>query len=101
MLRILRGEGNPMSTSCIRERMIDRMSDTSRLVERLCQKDLVNRDACCSDKRRVDVTISTRGLELIESIEQSGKPSLDELMGNLSEEEAFLLSDLLDKARGK
>ena len=100
MLRILKGEGKPLSTSCIRERMIDRFSDTSRLVERLCQKDLVNRDACCSDKRKVDVTVSQKGLDLIQMVERDARPTLDQLLANLSEEEAHLLSELLDKARG-
>ena len=99
MLRILRGAGDPISTRCIRERMIDKMSDTSRLVERLCQKDLVNRDACCSDKRRVDVTISAKGLKLVATVESTNS-GIHEMLSNLTEEEAFLLSDLLDKIRG-
>ena len=98
MLRILRGAGKPMSTSCIRERMIDRMSDTSRLVDRLCQKGWVNRDACCFDKRRVDVTVSQKGLDLILEIE-GADTSLEKLLTNLTDEEALLLSSLLDKVR--
>lgn len=98
MLRILRGAGDPISTRCIRERMIDKMSDTSRLVDRLCQKGLVNRDACCSDKRRVDVTISEQGLQLVSSIE-STNTGLEEMLSKLTEEEAYLLSNLLDKIR--
>ncbi len=98
MLRILRGADEPVSTSCIRERMIDKMSDTSRMVERLCQKGWVNRDACCFDKRRVAVTISPKGKQLIESIEALSH-DFDDMMNNLSPEEAELLGKLLDKIR--
>ncbi len=98
ILRILRGAGKPISTSCIRERMIDRMSDTSRLVKRLCQKGWVNSEACCSDKRRVDVTISNEGLGLIKIIEESDA-GIENFLQNLSDEEAAVLNKLLDKIR--
>jgi len=98
MLRILRGAAKPLSTSCIRERMIDKMSDTSRMVERLCQKEWVKRDACCFDRRKVDVTISQKGLDLIAEIESSDV-QLENDMSSLTEEEAKLLGDLLDKLR--
>ncbi|MDX1686291.1 MAG: MarR family transcriptional regulator, partial [Saprospiraceae bacterium] len=49
VLRILRGSGKPLTTSVIRERLIDKMSDTSRMVDRLCKKGLVDRRQCCVD----------------------------------------------------
>jgi len=98
MLRILRGAAKPLSTSCIRERMVDKMSDTSRMVERLCQKEWVERNACCNDRRKVDVTISPKGLDLILEVE-SNDVQLEDDMSKLSEDEANQLSNLLDKLR--
>ena len=55
ILRILKGSATPLSTLQIRERMLDRMSDTSRIVERLLKKGWVHKVVCASDKRLVDV----------------------------------------------
>ena len=99
VLRILRGAGKPLSTACIRERMIDKNSDTSRLVDRLSKKEWVNRASCCVDKRKVDVTISQKGLDLIAILENDDL-QLEDFLQNLNLEEAKLLSNLLDKMRG-
>jgi len=99
VLKILKGASKPISTSCIRGRMVERMADTSRLVERLCSKGWVNREACCSDKRLVDITISQKGLDVINEIEENVDVSAI-IDSNLKPEEAKLLSDLLDKLRG-
>lgn len=100
ILRILRGQMPiPISTQEIRNRMVDRMSDTSRLVERLYQKELVDRRECAADRRLVDVLITQKGLALLHLID--GRH--DELMGiyhALSEQEARQLNELLDKLRG-
>ncbi|MCB0837361.1 MAG: MarR family transcriptional regulator [Bacteroidetes bacterium] len=99
VLRILRGQfPKPMSTSCIRERMLDHMSDVSRIVDRLVKKDLVKRNVCKSDKRLVDVVIGKKGLEVLEEIDNKIN-ILDELIGNLTEQEAETLNELLDKLR--
>ena len=68
VLRILKGAGHPITTSEIRKRLLDKMSDTSRIVERMVQKDLVIRMTCPKDKRLVDVTISEKGLQLLSDI---------------------------------
>jgi len=99
VLRILRGAGEPLSTSIIRERMLDKMSDTSRMVDRLHTKGLVVRKTCPSDKRLVDVTLSDAGHELLVKLDQFDD-HMDAILDNLSPNEAKLLSDLLDKARG-
>lgn len=100
VLRILRGQHpKPVSTSEIRVRMLDRMSDVSRIVDRLLKKELVERKTCKSDKRLVDVKISEKGLNLLEDMEV-GQTSLDKHLSNLTEAEAHALSDLLDKLRG-
>ena len=99
VLRILRGaHPTPISTATIRERMLDKMSDTSRIVDRLCQKDLVVRKPCKQDKRLVDVTISDRGLKILEKIDNNST-ELDGFL-KLSEKEAVQLNSLLDKSRG-
>ena len=66
ILRILRGAGKPISTLQIRERMLDKMSDTSRIVDRLVLKGLAKKTVCANDKRLVDVSISTKGKTLLE-----------------------------------
>src|SRR6187399_562326 len=61
ILRILRGAGEPLSTLQIRQRMLDRMSDTSRIVDRLVKKGLVKKSICKLDRRLVDVVITDKG----------------------------------------
>ena len=99
VLRVLKGAGEPISTSVIRERLLDKMADTSRMVDRLFQKGLVLRNACEYDKRLVDVSISREGEKLLASL-KGINPGLDDILSNLTEEEADKLSGLLDKARG-
>lgn len=99
VLRVLKGAGNPISTSVIRERLLDKMADTSRMVERLYQKGLVLRSSCKFDKRLVDVSISPEGEKLLSGLKNIN-PGLDEILAGLTEEEAEMLSGLLDKARG-
>lgn len=97
ILRILRGE-SPLSTLQIRERMLDKMSDTSRLVERLIKKELLEKKSCTADKRLVDVTITQKGLALLASLDAE-TAGLDNLLTHLSKEEATMLNNLLDKIR--
>ena len=98
ILRILRGAGKPISTLQIRERMLDKMSDTSRIVDRLVLKGLAQKNTCKNDKRLVDVSISAKGKKLLEKIDQHEK-DMDAFFGNLSETEAKTLNKLLDKIR--
>jgi MarR family transcriptional regulator, 2-MHQ and catechol-resistance regulon repressor len=98
ILRILRGSyPNPLSTLQIRERMLDKMSDTSRIVDRLIVKDLVIKTISSKDKRLVDVIINEKGLDLLKRIDEVDIVS--QIMTNMSEEEAEQLSNLLDKMR--
>ena len=98
ILRILRGNTAPLSTLQIRERMLDKMSDTSRIVERLIAKGYVEKCVNKNDKRLVDVTISPKGLELMNNLDAHSS-ELDDFLSNLSETEVQLLNKLLDKAR--
>lgn len=99
-LRILRGQyPKAASNNLIKERMLNSMSDISRLVDRIVAKGLVSRTQCAKDKRSVDLVITEKGLQLLEEVEEEMMLS-DLLPHNLTEEEAGLLSDLLDKLRG-
>jgi DNA-binding MarR family transcriptional regulator len=100
VLRILRGsEGDCLSTSCIRDRMIDRMSDASRIVERLCKKGLVCRTQSPKDRRLVEVRISEDGLELLERIDAK-QTEMEADFSQLTESDLVQLNTLLDKLRG-
>jgi DNA-binding MarR family transcriptional regulator len=98
ILRILRGSEKPLSTLQIRERMLDKMSDTSRIVDRLVIKGLVKKTVCESDKRLVDVTISDTGKKLLEKLD-AFEMDIDTIVKSLSEQEATTLNNLLDKLR--
>jgi MarR family 2-MHQ and catechol resistance regulon transcriptional repressor len=99
ILRILRGNHpTPLSTLTIRERMIDKMSDTSRIVDRLLSKGMVKKVICKKDRRLVDVSITDKGLKLLEKLDKR-QDEMDEILSNLSEKEATTLSKLLDKIR--
>ena len=100
ILRILRGSNRPMSTLQIRERMLDKMSDTSRIVERLLKKGLVEKKVCPSDKRLVDVIIAKKGSALLEKLDRKNV-ELDNILQGLTEEEAQMLNHLLDKMRDR
>src|SRR6476620_10027639 len=64
ILRILKGSGIPLSTMQIRERMLDRMSDTSRIIDRMVTKGIVEKKPNDNDKRLVDITITAKGLDI-------------------------------------
>lgn len=99
ILRILRGSHpEPLSTLQIRERMLEKMSDTSRIVDRLIAKGLVKKLTCKNDRRLVDVIISDKGKKLLERLDTK-QDEIDGVLGNLSEKDANILSDLLDKIR--
>lgn len=100
ILRILRGQyPNPCTVNLLKERMLDKMSDASRLVDRLLEKGLLERRTCENDRRRVDITITPAGLDLLKKVDED-ENKLYTRMNMLSEEEASLVNDLLDKLRG-
>ena len=100
VLRILRGAyPNPYTTSQVRDRMLDKMSDASRIVERLVKKGLVNRTTTKSDKRLVDVIISDNGLELLNSIDRPLGHEMSNTFARFTEEEREIFTILLDKMR--
>jgi DNA-binding MarR family transcriptional regulator len=98
ILRILRGADKPLSTLQIRARMLDKMSDTSRIVDRLVAKELVEKNTCPTDKRLVDVVLSKKGFAMLEKLDQLNH-HLDALMKGISEKEANAMNQLLDQLR--
>ena len=100
LLRILRGQyPHPASITLLKERMLDKMSDASRLVERLLSKGLVERKICPKDRRKVDVIISKKGLKVLDKIDKTND-EMDRYLKNLTTKEAEQLNYLLDKLRG-
>lgn len=99
ILRILKGAGQPISTQVIRERMIDRMSDISRIVDRLVTKGVVTKIVNPADKRLVDITINEAGCKLITAVTENLE-AIGPALPNLTVEDAQQLNRLLDKIRG-
>jgi DNA-binding MarR family transcriptional regulator len=99
ILRILRGQ-YPNSTSAteIKSRMLDKNSDVSRLLDRLLAKKVISKRVSPNDKRAADVNLTEEGLELLKAIDRK-QTQIDSVL-LLNDEEALLLSDLLDKSRG-
>jgi len=99
VLRILKGQyPGYASIFLIRERMLDKMSDASRIVERLRLKGLVVREFGAKDKRSVEVTITPKGLKLLEDM-QPEVFQLESLLRHIDTQEINQLNDLLDKIR--
>lgn len=98
ILRILRGAGEPLSTLQIRERMLDKMSDTSRIVDRLILKGFVKKSTCTHDKRLVDVVITEAGLQVLSRIDESSD-EMDHFIMTIDRTEAQELNRILDKVR--
>jgi MarR family 2-MHQ and catechol resistance regulon transcriptional repressor len=96
ILRILRGSKDKIKVQIVKDRMIERAPNATRLMDKLCDKNLIERERCEHDRRVVFVKISEVGLGLLSSIDNIKNVSF---LDNLSEEEAATLSNLLDKIR--
>lgn len=100
VLRILRGQkSEPVTINLLKDRMLDKMSDASRIVERLRLKELIARTTSKSDRRSVDIVITDKGLKLLKVIDKK-IVYFEGLMSNLSDNEIATLNKLLDKLRG-
>ena len=100
VLRILRGQHpQPATNSIVKERMLDKMPDVSRIIDRLVAKELVSRAKSDNDRRAVDVKITQKGLDALADLEES-MMMMDVLQDNISEGECQQLNELLDKLRG-
>jgi DNA-binding MarR family transcriptional regulator len=96
ILRILRGAEEPIKVQIIKDRMIERAPNATRLMDKLCEKELIERLPCDLDRRVVFIKISIKGLALLKVIDKTLK--LD-FLDKLTDKEAMRLSDLLDKLR--
>jgi DNA-binding MarR family transcriptional regulator len=98
ILRILKGQyPNGISGTAIKSRMMDKNSDVSRLLDRLELKKLIEKRPSPLDKRATDIFISQSGLQMLEELD-TRQEEFDSILA-LSDEDAALLSELLDKAR--
>lgn len=100
VLRILRGQkGKPANMCVIQERMLAKTSNTTRLVDKLLLKDLVTRNVCPGNRRKIEVLITQKGLDILKELD----PKVDEherlFAENISQEELELLNTLLEKYR--
>lgn len=100
VLRILRGQkGNPVNMFTIQERMVAKTSNTTRLVDKLLLKDFVNREICSENRRKMEITITPKGLELLKELDPCVEAHEKGFAKNLSLEELELLNALLEKIR--
>lgn len=96
ILRILRGAKKPLKVQTIKERMIERAPNVTRMMDKLCTKKFIERLPCPEDRRVVHIAITKNGLSLLKEIDSNFN---EDLLANLSAKEAAQLSDLLDKIR--
>ncbi|RNC87250.1 MAG: MarR family transcriptional regulator [Winogradskyella sp.] len=96
ILRILRGAEEPLKVQTIKDRMLERSPNATRLMDKLCAKNYIERLTSERDRRVVKIIITNEGKELLDSIPKNFNR---DLLKNLNEEEASQLSDLLDKMR--
>ena len=102
VLRILRGQkGNPINLQDIQERMISRMSNTTRLIEKLKKKELVTRVTCEKNRRKIEIGITAKGTTLLSEIDKHIENHENNTTSQLSEKESIILNELLNKLRGK
>ena len=100
VLRILRGQkSNPANLSTIQERMVDRNSNVTRLIDKLIKKDLVKRQVCKANRRKIEVFITESGLKILKDLDPTNEKSNKDLFKNFTETEMQLLNTLLDKVR--
>lgn len=98
VLRILRGQkGQPANLSTLNERMVTKMSNTTRLVDKLLLKDYVSRTVCPSNRRKIEIRITCKGEEILKEMDIAIKNAENKLVAQLSAEELQLLNHLLDK----
>ncbi len=100
VLRILRGQqGKPANLNTIQERMVNQMSNTTRLIDKLLEKDLVSRRLCEHNRRKIEVFITDNGMELLKEIDPVIDAVEAQISGNLNKKDIELLNTLLEKMR--
>ena len=100
VLRILRGQkGKPASLACIQDRMVDRNSNTTRLVDKLIKKDWVKRRVCPDNRRMVEIEITPDGLTILEQLDPLTRELNAKNVAPLTQDELLTLNTLLDKLK--
>lgn len=100
ILRILRGaKAKPLSLNVISDRMIDKTSNTSRLIDKLVAKEMVERMTCAKDRRKVDIFLTEHGMHIVNHASIQVEAKMKDLYRTISEEEASLMNNLLDQLR--
>jgi DNA-binding MarR family transcriptional regulator len=100
VLRILRGQkGSPANMSIIQERMLSKNSNTTRLIDKLLLKELVTRAVCPNNRRKIEVLITNKGLELLKILDPKVAENENQFAENLSNDEKIKLNALLEKYR--
>ncbi len=98
VLRILRGQqGKPANLSTLNERMISKMSNTTRLVDKLMNKGYVDRIVCPANRRKVEITITKKGLQALSEMDEVLNKTEHELLANFTDKELEKLNILLNK----
>ena len=102
VLRILRGQkGNPANMCMIQERMLAKTSNTTRLVDKLLLKELVTRKVCPENRRKIEVLITQKGLDVLKELDPKVTQHEESFSKNLNAEEINLLNQLLEKYRNQ
>ena len=100
VLRILRGQkGSPANMSIIQERMLSKNSNTTRLIDKLLLKELVTRAVCPNNRRKIEILITNKGLELLKILDPKVAENENQFAENLSNDEKIKLNALLEKYR--
>ncbi len=100
VLRILKGQkGKPSNLSTIQERMVSKMSNTTRLVDKLISKGYVNRTICPSNRRKVEITITPLGIGFLDQTSIAVEGLEQKITSNLTEQELITFNTLLNKLR--
>lgn len=98
VLRILRGQkGNPLNLQDVQDRMVSKMSNTTRLIDKLILKEFVKRDECPENRRKIELLISSEGLKKLEEIDPLVDQTETQMTSNLTETELNQLNHLLTK----
>ena len=100
ILRILRGAGDWVNMNDVKERMVEKSPNATRLCDKLVAKKLIERQRCEVDRRVVHLKISDQGLQLLKEIDDKDDGAHMGFIANITEEEAKIVSDILDKLRG-
>jgi DNA-binding MarR family transcriptional regulator len=102
VLRILRGQkGNPANMCVIQERMLAKTSNTTRLVDKLLLKELVTREVCPVNRRKIEVSITPKGLAILKELDPKVTEHEESFSKNLNSDEIILLEQLLEKYRNQ